>query len=105
MDTNNTPIYQAFEWYRPNTHRATVPAYVLAKQGNMVRDISAGVGVILSMLERDRLAHDDGEPQILGNQDAATLLRHAIRSMEMLRDESERLTDWASEHATPSPSH
>jgi hypothetical protein len=100
METANTPIYQAFEW-SAESYRATVPANALTQQANTVRDITGGVGVILGMLERDVIAKDNCDQPIFNSLDAATLLRHCIRSMAMLTAEAERLTEWAGEHATP----
>lgn len=104
-DTNTSkPIFSAFEWGHDevNAQGVTVPGDVYADLLNKTRDITHGVATILEILERDRLSTEfDNDRPILSMHAESALMRLAIRSAHMLRDETERSTQWAYDHCTP----
>ena len=103
-DTNTSkPIFSAFEWghREVSAEGVTVPGRVYADLLNMTRDISEGVATILEILEHDMLAEDADEPRLFAGNAESALMRLAIRSAHMLRDETERSTDWVYRYQTP----
>ena len=102
-NTTNEPIFSAFEWGHEgvNAEGVTIPGRVFAKLVNQTRDITHGVATIMEILERDMLSEDADEPCIFRGSESSVLMRLAIRSAHMLRDETERLTDWAYKYQTP----
>jgi hypothetical protein len=104
-DTNTSkPIFSAFEWGHDavNADGVTVPGRVYADLLNKTHDITLGVATILEILERDRLSAEFGDDRpILSVHAESALMRLAIRSAHMLRDEAEHSTQWAYDQCTP----
>lgn len=101
-DTTKGPIFEAFRWADDDLYddHVTVPGRVFADLTNTVRDIASGVATILEIMERDRLAKEDGERAMLPHIEAESLSRLAIQAAKLLEAEAQRGAYWAAEHRT-----
>ena len=97
------PIFTHFSWHRQELESANLPGTYLTSITGAVRDISSGVGSILELLEKNEMEREcyDDQQIIFDRYVASNLARLAIRSLEMLNAEAERLTNHAWEIHTP----
>lgn len=101
MATNKfiPPVFEEFSWTSGGlkANGATLPARAFDDLAQATRDITAGLGVVVGILEQDAISACNSEQPILGVQHSADLLRMAHRSLAMLNDEASRSMDsWGS---------
>lgn len=69
------PVFKPFEWVPERRQRG--PYDMLSD----VRDIAAGIGLVLQIVERSEMQKEVGDAPILDNSDIGQLLRLSIASM------------------------
>jgi len=105
-----TPILSHPFDYRPGIDQAKISGLVFAGFCKEVEDVSRGVKTILKIMQDDQIRKDlvegcdDVSPlegrRIFAPCELESLQKLAIRSMDGLAEESDRLLTWAYEHHT-----
>lgn len=80
-------LFEPFSWLRE-------PANRCIDCTEATQDISAGVALILELVESSVLAKDCGERPILSVTNSGMLMRLAITSLGLLHDHAEEIITW-----------
>lgn len=95
------PLCYHFKWHSDALDNVMLPGEAVMRLTGKVRDVTSGVNTILNLLQHEDLA-TDGEIQPLMPADMrGNLARLAITSLQMLNDEAESFTDWATKYHLP----
>lgn len=91
------PHFQPYSWANKEVDNAsvTIPGYGYADLAGKVNEISQGISVVLEMIECSMLERDGNRKPLLSPYAEGALLRLAIRSANMLTEESEEGMQWA----------
>ena len=96
------PHFQPYQW----AHKAVddsgvmIPGTGFADLARKTNELADGIQTILEMIECNMLHRDDDEKPLMSPCNQGSLLRMAIRSAEMLVNESQQSMDWAYRHHT-----
>ena len=96
------PQFQPYQWAHKAVDDANVmiPGTGFTDLASKTNELSEGIQTILEMIECNMLDREDDEKPLMSPFHQGALLRMAIRSAEMLVDESQRSMDWAYRHHT-----
>ena len=87
-------LFEPFSWLRE-------PANRYKDCTEVTQDISAGVALILELVESSDLAKDCGERPILSVTSSGQLVRLAITSLGLLHDHAEEIITWRNKKSAP----
>ncbi len=87
-------------WYRPEAERIQVPAGLALELASETSDIARGAAMLIQLFERDRIENDfEGPGPFLNDYQTGTLMRLAVRSLELLADNAQaRIASLDSRH-------
>ncbi|MDT7514556.1 hypothetical protein [Rhodoferax mekongensis] len=98
--TNNSNVFESYEWALPVGNDVNVPASVMLTFAEKVHAITSGSEVILRIAEKESIDADlseDEQPSYLGNYRLSAMVRMVRQSMEFLSNEAERINEWTYE--------
>jgi len=103
-ETTPEPLFEPLKYHQEEVEKVSVrlPGYPIMSFLARTRDVAGGVATILEIRERNVTVTSFENPQVfLRLGDGWNLARLSIAALELLRDETDKLTKWAYKYHTP----